>query len=98
MERTLRPQFAIIIPACDEEECIGRVLDELLGTIDPEKFVIVVGVNGSSGLTAEVTLERVVLVAETKERGYGHGCQNAIDLVAAMLPSLRAYIFLAGDG
>ena len=33
-ERTFRPQFAIIIPACDEEECIGRVVDELAGTID----------------------------------------------------------------
>ena len=97
-ERTLRPQFAIIIPACDEEECIGRVLDELSGTIDPEKFVIVVGVNGSSDRTAEVARGRGALVAETMERGYGHGCQSAIDLVAATLPSVRAYIFLAGDG
>jgi glycosyltransferase involved in cell wall biosynthesis len=98
MERTFRPQFAIIIPACDEEECIGRVLDELSGTIDPEKFVIVVGVNGSSDRTAEVARGRGVLVAETRERGYGHGCQSAIDLVAAAAPSLRAYLFLAGDG
>ena len=98
MERTLQPQFAIVIPACDEEECIGRVLDELSGTIDPEEFVIVVGVNGSSDRTAEVARGRGVLVAETKELGYGHGCQSAIDLVAATVPSLRAYIFLAGDG
>jgi hypothetical protein len=97
-EQTLRPRFAIIIPACDEEECIGRVLDELSGTIDPEKFVIVVGVNGSSDRTAKVVRGRGVLVAETMARGYGHGCQSAIDLVAAMLPSVRAYIFLAGDG
>jgi hypothetical protein len=97
-ERTLQPHFAIIIPACDEEECIGRVLDELSGTIDPEKFVIVVGVNGSSDRTAEVARGRGALIAETTERGYGHGCQRAIDLVAATLPSVRAYIFLAGDG
>jgi glycosyltransferase involved in cell wall biosynthesis len=97
-EQTLRARFAIIIPACDEEECIGRVLDELSNTIDPEKFVTVVGVNGSSDRTAEVARGRGVLVAETMERGYGHGCQSAIDLVAAKLPSVRAYIFLAGDG
>lgn len=97
-ERTFRPQFAIIIPACDEEPCIGQVLDELLGTIDPEKFAIVVGVNGSSDRTAEVARGRGALVAETIERGYGHGCQSAIDLVAATLPSVRAYIFVAGDG
>ena len=97
-EQTFRPRFAIIIPACDEEECIGRVLNELAGVIDPEKFVIVVGVNGSSDGTAEVARGRGVLVAETRDRGYGHGCQSAIDLIAGRLPSVRAYIFLAGDG
>lgn len=96
--QTQRPQFAIIIPACDEEECIGRVLDELSGTIDPEKFVIAVGVNGSSDRTAEVARAHGVLVAETGERGYGYGCQKAIDLVAPAFPLVRAYIFLAGDG
>ncbi len=97
-EQTFRPQFAIIIPACDEEECIGRVLDELSGVIDPEKFAIVVGVNGSSDRTVEVARGRGVMVAETSERGYGYGCQSAIDLVVARLSSVRAYIFLAGDG
>jgi glycosyltransferase involved in cell wall biosynthesis len=97
-ERTFQPRFAIIIPACDEEECIGRVLDELASTIDPEKFVLVVGVNGSSDRTVEVARERGALVAETKERGYGYGCQSAIDLVVATWPSVRAYIFFAGDG
>jgi glycosyltransferase involved in cell wall biosynthesis len=97
-ERTFRPRFAIIIPACDEEECIGRVVDELSGTIDSEKFVIVVGVNGSSDRTAEVARGCGALVAETMERGYGHGCQTAIDLVAATFPSVSAYIFMAGDG
>jgi glycosyl transferase family 2 len=97
-ERTFQPQFAVIIPACDEEECIGRVLDELSETIDLERFVIAVGVNGSSDRTAEVARRRGVLVAETGRRGYGHGCQSAIDLVAATMPSVRAYIFFAGDG
>jgi glycosyltransferase involved in cell wall biosynthesis len=97
-ERTFRPQFAIIIPACDEEECIGRVVDELSGAIDPERFVIVVGVNGSSDRTAEVARGRGVLVAETGERGYGYGCQSAIDLAVATVPSVLAYVFVAGDG
>jgi glycosyltransferase involved in cell wall biosynthesis len=97
-ERILRPRFAIIIPACDEEECIGRVLDELSGAIDPAKFVIVVGVNGSSDRTTEVAQGRGALATETAKRGYGHGCQSAIDLVAATFPSVRAYIFFAGDG
>jgi hypothetical protein len=46
------PEFAIIIPACDEAACIGPVLDEFLNAVDPEKFVSAVGVNGSSDETA----------------------------------------------
>jgi glycosyltransferase involved in cell wall biosynthesis len=92
------PEFAIIIPACDESACIGPVLDELLGTVDPDKFVVAVGVNGSSDATAEIARQRPVLVAETKRRGYGHGCQAAIDLTKDLFPSIRAYIFCAGDG
>ena len=91
-------QFAIIIPACDEEECIGRVLDELREELDPEKFVVAVGVNASTDRTAEIARARGVWVAESAERGYGHGCQCAIDLLANVLPPVRAFIFLAGDG
>jgi glycosyltransferase involved in cell wall biosynthesis len=91
-------QFAIVIPACDEEECIGRVLDELLAVIDPEKFVVAVGVNGSSDRTATIAREHGAVVAETRPRGYGYGCQAAIDLVTTVVPQVRAYIFFAGDG
>ncbi len=92
------PEFAIIIPACDEAACIGPVLDEFLGALDPEKFVVAVGVNASSDATAEIARQRPVLVAETAQRGYGHGCQAAIDLTKDIFPSVRAYIFCAGDG
>ncbi|MEP6698987.1 MAG: glycosyltransferase [Verrucomicrobiota bacterium] len=98
MESTLSPRFAIIIPACDEEESIGLVLDELLGVIDPEKFVVAVGVNGSSDATAIIARQRSVFVAETSARGYGYGCQRAIDLLKQTAPSVGAYIFFAGDG
>ena len=92
------PEFAIIIPACDEAACIGAVLDELLATVDPEKYVIAVGVNGSSDATAQIARQRLVLVAETALRGYGHGCQAAIDLTNDLFPVIRAYVFCAGDG
>ena len=74
------------------------MLDELASTLGSEEFVFVVGVNGSSDRTREVARGRGAAVAETKERGYGHGCQSAIDLVVATLPSVCAYIFFAGDG
>lgn len=74
------------------------MLDEISAVLDPQKFVAVVGVNGSSDKTAELARARGVLVAETPQRGYGYGCQSAIDLVTEILPSVRAYIFLAADG
>lgn len=92
------PQFAVIIPACDERESIGPVLDELLAQLDSERFVVAVGVNGSSDQTAAEARKRGVLVSETAERGYGHGCQSAIDLVVSVFPPVQAYIFFAGDG
>ena len=99
MTREMRlPQIAIIIPVCDEAACIGAVLDEFLRIVDPEKFVLAVGVNGSSDDTAEIARQRPVLVAETAQRGYGHGCQAAIGLTNNLFPSIRAYIFCAGDG
>ncbi|MGI8431943.1 MAG: glycosyltransferase [Chthoniobacterales bacterium] len=98
MPATRQPEIAIIIPACDEAECIGVVLDELLAAIDPEKYVVAVGVNGARDETAEIARTRPVLVAETDRRGYGYGCQAAISLTNNFFPGIRAYIFCAGDG
>lgn len=95
---TFQGQLAVIIPACDEEACIARVLDELLVALDPERFTVAVGVNGSSDRTAAIARSRGVWVAQTPQRGYGYGCQSAIDLLGNVLPPVRAYIFLAGDG
>ena len=95
---TFQGQLAVIIPACDEEACIGPVIDEVIAALDPEKFVVAVGVNGSSDRTAAIARAHGVWVAETRVRGYGYGCQSAIDLLSNVSPPVRAYIFLAGDG
>lgn len=91
-------RIAIIIPACNEEVCIGPVLEELLAVIDPEKFVVAVGVNNSTDRTAEIAREYPVCVTETAARGYGYGCQEAIDAVTCIEPAVSAYVFFAGDG
>ena len=93
-----RSQIAIIIPACNEEACIARVLEELLEVVDADRYVIAVGVNNSTDRTAEIARRYPVVVAETTERGYGHGCQAAIDALKASAPGVGAYVFFAGDG
>lgn len=66
--------------------------------IDPERFVVAVGVNNSTDRTAEIAREYPVCVTETVARGYGYGCQDAIDAVTSADSSVSAYVFFAGDG
>jgi glycosyltransferase involved in cell wall biosynthesis len=94
----MKPRIGVIIPACNEEECIGRVLAELLDVLETDRYAIAVGVNSSSDRTAEVARQFPVVVAETTARGYGYGCQAAIDALNAVEPGVRAYVFFAGDG
>ena len=93
------PRFAVIIPACDEEPCLGAVLDELRAALAGQPHLIAVGVNGSTDRTAEIARAQPgVLVAETSARGYGHGCRAAVDLVEREHPPVDGYIFFAADG
>ena len=92
------PRIGIVIPACDEEPCIGGVLEELLAAIDPATYAIALGVNGSSDRTAEIGRRYPIVVAETSARGYGHGCMAAIAALRREVPSVDAYIFFAADG
>ena len=97
-------KVALILPACHEEETIIPVLDELQATLDPrDAWIVAVGVNGSkpggdrtAGLAGGHALAPIV--AETPARGYGHGCQAAIDRVEALGLTPAAYIFFAADG
>jgi hypothetical protein len=99
-----RPKIALILPACHEEEAIGPVLDELRAVLGPEDgWIVAVGVNGSpAGLDRTAELARrhplAPVVAETPARGYGFGCQAAIDLVERLGLAPDAYVFFAADG
>jgi hypothetical protein len=97
-------RVALILPACHEEETIILVLDELQATLDPRAgWIIAVGVNGSqpgADRTARLAFGHPLapIVAETLERGYGHGCQAAIDRVEALGLAPAAYLFFSADG
>ena len=92
-----RKPYAVILPACDEAECIGAVLDELRAVLGSE-FLFCVGVNGSRDGTAELARRHGAFVAETPLRGYGYGCRAAIDLLENIGLAPDAYIFVAADG
>ena len=104
MQKAELNRVALILPACHEEDAITAVLDELASCVEPQAgWIFAVGVNGSpAGVDRTALLARrhplAPLVAETAERGYGFGCQAAIDLVEAKGLRPDAYIFFAADG
>ena len=91
-------RYAVIMPACDEEACLAAVLAEMRAVLDPARFTFAVGVNGSRDRTADIARENGALVGETAARGYGHGCQAAVDEIARRGLAVDAYIFCASDG
>ena len=74
------------------------MLGELLDVLEPGKYAIAVGVNGSSDRTAEIARRFPVVVSETEARGYGHGCMAAIEGLRRAAPTVAAYVFFAADG
>lgn len=90
-------KIAVVIPALDEEESIGRVvgafMDELarLGHVP----VILVGDNASRDRTAEVAREAGARVAHASRRGYGSACLAAMALLD---DTVDVVVFADGDG
>jgi glycosyltransferase involved in cell wall biosynthesis len=81
-------RIAVIIPAVDEEEAIGRVVAE----VPPVGEVIVVD-NGSRDRTADVARAAGARVVAEPRRGYGRACLTGIE--AAGRADILA--FLDGD-
>lgn len=94
------PRYAIVIPVCDEEECLGDVLDELARQLPENRdLTIAVGLNDVSDRSGEIARSREnVVVGETAVRGYGDGCMAATEAVLAAGIEVDAWIFFAGDG
>ncbi len=69
------PRVAVIIPALNEEQSIGRVLDALPRELRAD--VIVVD-NGSTDRTAEIAAAHGARVVHEARRGYGAACLAGI--------------------
>lgn len=83
---------SVIIPALDEEQGIGRVLDDL----PRDRLIEVVVVdNGSSDRTAEIAELHGARVVRQSERGYGAAC--LLGIAAARPKSPDILVFLDAD-
>ena len=63
-------EIAVIIPALDEEEAIGQVLEEIPAVVT----AVIVADNGSTDRTAEVARAAGARVVTESRRGYGRAC------------------------
>jgi len=82
-----------VIPALNEAENIGGVLDGLAGR---GLRRVVVGDNGSTDETAAVAKAHGAQVVSAPQRGYGTACLAALSHIAQDPPD--AVLFLDGDG
>lgn len=83
------PPITVIIPARNEANAIGKVIDEIPGYVSD----VIVADNGSTDGTAEIAQAHGARTVYVKEPGYGRACLAAM---AAAAPS-EITVFLDGD-
>lgn len=88
------PKIAVIIPAVNEEESIGKVVSEI-----PSKIVsdIIVCNNGSKDNTGVVAKSAGAIVLDENRPGYGWACLKGIEYVNSMEVKPDIIVFLDGD-
>jgi glycosyltransferase involved in cell wall biosynthesis len=89
-----RPIIDVIIPAYNEEQSIGLVVDEI-----PRDWVrnVVVANNNSTDRTGEVAEEHGAKVVFQPEPGYGNACLKAMEFIAQQETKPEIIVFLDGD-
>jgi len=82
-------RISVIIPALNEEQSIGKVIDSLPNWVDE----IIVADNGSTDGTARTAEQHGARVVREPRRGYGAACLAAM----ARLRDPEVVVFLDGD-
>ena len=87
------PLIKVIIPAFNEAESIGLVIQDIPEIVDE---VIVVN-NNSSDATAERARAAGATVLHEPQKGYGYACLKGIDYLQSQQESPEIVVFLDGD-
>ena len=85
---TNKPDVTIIIPAHNEEEAIGTVLDELIAVLVGRSYEIIVIDDGSTDNTAKIVQQKdsvkIKLIQHPYNKGYGAAIKTGIKNAATM--------------
>ena len=87
-----KPIITVIIPAYNEEQSIGKVIDDIPRSI--VTHVIVVN-NNSNDSTVEVAKKAGAIVLDEPRRGYGWACLKGIEHSKTL--NTEIIVFLDGD-
>lgn len=84
----------VVIPAYNEEESIGKVIEDIPGSL--VRYIIVCN-NGSSDRTAERAKEKGALVVNADQKGYGSACLAGLAHIKELEVAPDIVVFLDGD-
>jgi glycosyltransferase involved in cell wall biosynthesis len=87
-------KIAVVIPACNEEASITRVISDIPTDLVAE---VVVVDNNSTDATAENARNAGATVIHEPRQGYGYACQKGIDYLSAGDRKPDIIVFLDGD-
>lgn len=89
-----KPNIVVIIPAYNEEQSIGKVIEAI-----PKDWVqeVIVVNNGSSDKTVEVAFKAGATVVDQPIPGYGIACLTGISSITSLDSAPDIVVFLDGD-
>lgn len=90
----IKPDIRVIIPAFNEQNAVGLVIDEI-----PKNWVseIIVVDNGSTDDTFQQAQSKGATALKQPERGYGNACLKGITHIAESNTQPDIIVFLDGD-
>lgn len=90
----MRPKIVVIIPAFNEEQSIGKVVEHI-----PKDWVdeVIVVDNNSTDQTSQVAETAGATVLSQPIQGYGNACLKGIDYAKSLNPLPEIIVFMDGD-
>jgi len=89
----MQPHINVIIPAYNEQDSIGHVLND----IPKHVHEVIVVSNASTDETETVAAQGGATVLQENNRGYGNACLKGLEYIAQQTQKPDIIVFLDGD-
>lgn len=90
----MQQRITVIIPAFNESQSIGKVVNDI--PKDRVQEIIVIN-NNSTDTTAEIALAAGATVLKEEKKGYGHACLKGLEHIAQQADKPDIVVFIDGD-